>query len=156
VPLNAKFELHGSELKFTPNRPARLVVTAYDRPVVGLRSPLHQHAQALGRHRAHYEHEAETREAVDLITSGRFTEGEPGLFDPIRRALLDYGDNYRHLADLTDYARAHRKLDACYTDAKAWTAKAIRNVACSGKFSSDRTIREYAEEIWNLRVAPVE
>jgi starch phosphorylase len=103
----------------------------------------------------HYEHEAETREAVDLITSGRFTEGEPGLFDPIRRALLDYGDNYRHLADLTDYARAHRKLDACYADAKAWTAKAIRNVACSGKFSSDRTIREYAGEIWNLRVAPV-
>ena len=103
----------------------------------------------------HYKHEAEIREAVDLLVSERLADGEPGAFDPIRQALLDGGDHYRHLADLRDYARAHRELDSCYGDRAAWNAKAIRNVACSGRFSSDRTIREYAEEIWNLRISPV-
>jgi len=103
----------------------------------------------------HYEHEAETRQAVDLITSDRLTQHEPGVFDPIRQALLEGGDFYRHLADLSDYMRAHRELDQCYADQAAWNTKAIRNVACSGKFSSDRTIREYAHEIWNLEVSPV-
>jgi glycogen phosphorylase len=103
----------------------------------------------------HYEHEAETRQAVDLITSARLTQHEPGVFDPIRHALLEGGDFYRHLADLSDYMRAHRELDQCYADQAAWNAKAIRNVACSGKFSSDRTIQEYAHEIWNLEVSPV-
>jgi starch phosphorylase len=103
----------------------------------------------------HYEHETETRQAVDLITSAHLAQHEPGVFDPIRHALLDGGDFYRHLADLSDYARAHRELNKCYSDRAAWYAKAIRNVACSGKFSSDRTIREYAQEIWNLEVSPV-
>ena len=80
---------------------------------------------------------------------------EPAVFDPIRHALLDGGDFYRHLADLSDYARAHRDLDKCYADPAAWNARAIRNVACSGKFSSDRTILEYARQIWNLEVSPV-
>ena len=77
------------------------------------------------------------------------------MFDPIRYALLDGGDHYRHLADLKDYARAHRELDRSYVDPESWTAKAICNVATSGKFSSDRTIREYADEIWNLKVSVV-
>jgi glycogen phosphorylase len=103
----------------------------------------------------HYAHDAETRDALDLIVSDRFTRHEQGLFDPIRHALLEGGDNYRHLADLSDYARAHSELAACYADGRTWTEKAIRNVACSGWFSSDRTIREYANEIWNLKVSPV-
>jgi len=103
----------------------------------------------------HYEHEMETRQAVDLITSDRLTQHEPGVFDPIRQALLEGGDFYRHLADLSDYARAHLELNACYADRALWNAKAIRNVACSGRFSSDRTILEYAQEIWGLRVSPV-
>ena len=103
----------------------------------------------------HYEHETETRQAVDLITSDLLTQHEPGVFDPIRHALLDGGDFYRHLADLSDYARAHRELDKCYSDPAAWNARAIRNVACSGKFSSDRTIREYAEDIWGATPCPV-
>ena len=103
----------------------------------------------------HYEHEAETRAAIDFIVSPQLTRHEPGVFDPIRHALLEGGDHYRHLADLTDYSRAHRELDWCYTDRDTWTEKAIRNVACSGRFSSDRTIREYADEIWNLKVSPV-
>ena len=103
----------------------------------------------------HYANEPETREALDLVGSSLFTRSETGVFDPIRHALLDGGDHYRHLADLTDYARAHRDLDRAYADREIWTTKAIRNVACSGKFSSDRTIREYAEQIWNLQESPV-
>jgi glycogen phosphorylase len=105
--------------------------------------------------RWHYLNEPEARAAIDLLSSEQFTHREPGIFEPIRQALLEGGDHYRHLADLTDYSRAHRDLDACYAQPDLWTAKAIRNVACSGRFSSDRTIREYAEQIWNLKVAPV-
>jgi starch phosphorylase len=103
----------------------------------------------------HYAHEPETRDALDLIFSDHFSRSESGIFEPIRHALLDGGDHYRHLADLTDYARAHAELDACYADGETWSRKAIINVACSGKFSSDRTIREYAGEIWNLKPSPV-
>jgi glycogen phosphorylase len=105
--------------------------------------------------RWHYANEPETREALDLIFSDFFSRSDRGIFGPIRRALLDYGDHYRHLADLTDYARAHRELDQMYANPEVWTQKAIHNVACSGKFSSDRTIREYAQEIWDLKPSPV-
>ena len=104
----------------------------------------------------HYANEIETRNALDLLVSERLTLGERAVFDPIRHALLEGGDHYRHLADLSDYARAHRELDRCYADRASWNSKAIRNVACSGRFSSDRTIREYADEIWNLKVSPVD
>jgi glycogen phosphorylase len=105
--------------------------------------------------RWHYANDAETRDALDLIVSDRFARRETGMFDPIRHALLDGGDHYRHLVDLSDYARAHSELDKCYADREAWSRKALCNVACSGRFSSDRTIREYADEIWNLKVSPV-
>ena len=105
--------------------------------------------------RWHYAHEPETRAALDLIFSDYFSRSEPGIFEPIRRALLDDGDHYRHLADLAAYARAHAGLDACYADPATWSRKALINVACSGRFSSDRTIREYAEEIWNIKPSPV-
>jgi starch phosphorylase len=103
----------------------------------------------------HYANEAETREAIDLIASDHFSRYEPGVFGPIRDTLLTHGDQYRHLADLTDYARAHSELATLYADSEAWARKAIINVACSGKFSSDRTIREYADDIWKLQVSPV-
>jgi starch phosphorylase len=61
-----------------------------------------------------------------------------------------------HLADLTAYAQAHQRLGELYGDSDAWTRKAIINVACSGKFSSDRTIAEYAAQIWNAVPCPVE
>jgi len=103
----------------------------------------------------HYANEPETRAALDLIFCDHFSRNEPGVFAPIREALLVHGDPFRHLADLTDYARAHRELAALYADAEGWTRKAIINVACSGKFSSDRTIAEYADHIWNLKPSPV-
>jgi len=103
----------------------------------------------------HYAHDPETKEALDLIFSNHFSRNEPGIFEPIRRALLDNGDHYRHLADLKDYSRAHAELDACYGNPETWSRKAMINVACSGKFSSDRTIREYADQIWDLKPSPV-
>jgi starch phosphorylase len=60
-----------------------------------------------------------------------------------------------HLADLTSYVQAHEKLGTLYTDRNAWAQKAILNVASSGKFSSDRTISEYAADIWNVKPCPV-
>ena len=106
--------------------------------------------------RWHYSNEPETRAALDLIFADHFSRNEPGLFGPIRDTLLTNGDRFRHLADLTDYGRAHRELAALYADPQAWARKAIINVACSGRFSSDRTITEYANEIWNLKPSPVQ
>jgi starch phosphorylase len=97
----------------------------------------------------------ETRAALDLIFSDHFSRSEHGIFEAIRHALRDGGDHYRHLADLADYARAHAELDACYADRETWSRRAINNVSCSGKFSSDRAIREYAGDIWNLKPSPV-
>jgi starch phosphorylase len=103
----------------------------------------------------HYEHEPETRRALDLIFSDHFNKSEPGIFAPIRDTLLTHGDYYLHLADLTAYTRAHTQVSALYANPDQWARKAILNVACSGKFSSDRTIQEYAADIWNAEPCPV-
>jgi starch phosphorylase len=112
--------------------------------------------------RWHYDHEPHTRAALDLIFTNHFSAGERGIFEPIRNVLLgsqgdrgSQGDYYMHLADLTSYARAHEALGQLYQNPEEWTRKAILNVACSGRFSSDRTIREYATEIWNAGPCPV-
>jgi starch phosphorylase len=103
----------------------------------------------------HYENEPETRAALDLILSNHFSRNEPGIFQPIGDLLLAEGDYYMHLADLTAYAQAQSKVGALFRDADAWARKAILNVAHSGKFSSDRTITEYARDIWNVQPCPV-
>jgi glycogen phosphorylase len=103
----------------------------------------------------HYDNEPETRAVLDLIAGDHFSRNEPGLFAPIADTLLKNGDHYRHLADLTSYGEAHQRLDKLYTDQEAWTRKVILNIAASGKFSSDRTIAEYAKEIWSVKPCPV-
>jgi starch phosphorylase len=103
----------------------------------------------------HYEHDVETREALDLIFSDYFSRNEPGVFEPLRDTLLKQGDHYMHLADLQSYLVADERLSALYANPDAWTRKAILNVAASGKFSSDRTIAEYAKQIWNVQACPV-
>ncbi len=103
----------------------------------------------------HYEHEPETRAALDLIFSGHFNRNEPGIFTPIHDTLLTQGDHYMHLADLQSYLDADRRLVELYADPYAWAGKAILNIAGSGKFSSDRTIAEYAALIWNAEPCPV-
>jgi len=103
----------------------------------------------------HYDNEAETRAALDLIFSDHFSRNEPGVFAPLRDTLLTGGDHYMHLADLTAYLEADRRLVQLYTDSKGWAHKAVLNVAASGKFSSDRTIAEYAAGIWGATPCPV-
>jgi glycogen phosphorylase len=103
----------------------------------------------------HYENDPETRAALDLIFSDHFSRYEPGIFNELRDTLLTRGDHYMHLADLGSYLDADRKLVDLYSDQDAWARKAILNVAASGKFSSDRTISEYATEIWNVKPCPV-
>jgi len=103
----------------------------------------------------HYEHEPQTRAALDLIFSDYFSRNEPGVFAPLRDILLLFGDHYMHLADLTSYVQAQERLGALYRDPGAWAQKAILNVASSGKFSSDRTIHEYATEIWKAEPCPI-
>jgi glycogen phosphorylase len=104
--------------------------------------------------RWHYDNDPEIRAALDLIFSDHFSPGEPGVFEPLRDTLLGR-DHYLHLADLASYLEADRKLCALYADPEAWARKAILNVAGSGKFSSDRTIAEYAAGIWNVVPCPV-
>ena len=104
----------------------------------------------------HYDHEPETRAALDLIAANHFSQHEPGVFTPILDALLLMGDHYLHLADLKNYSEAHGRLGKTYQDPEEWSRKAILNVAASGKFSSDRTIAEYANEIWQAKPCPVD
>jgi glycogen phosphorylase len=105
--------------------------------------------------RWHYDHEPETRAALDLIFSNYFSQNEPGVFSALEQAVLTGGDHYMHLADLASYMNADRQLCDLYHDSKAWAQKAILNIAGSGKFSSDRTIAEYAAGIWNVKPCPV-
>ena len=99
---------------------------------------------------------ARARAALDLIFLGHFNRSEPGIFEPLRGTLLGNRDHYMHLADLNAYLRADDALTNLYARPDEWSRKAILNVANSGKFSSDRTITEYAAEIWNAKPCPVQ
>jgi starch phosphorylase len=98
-----------------------------------------------------YNNDAIVRRVVDSLGSNRFSPDEPYLFRWIVDELLDRGDRYFHLADFASYVNASRQAEKGYQDAAAWTAKAILNVARTGYFSSDRTIAEYAHDIWNIK-----
>jgi starch phosphorylase len=104
----------------------------------------------------HYDNEPETRATLDLIFSDYFSSYEPGVFAPLRDVLLTHGDFYMHLADLKSYLEADTRLVDLYARPEDWARKAILNVAGSGGFSSDRTIREYATEIWGVEQCPVQ
>jgi starch phosphorylase len=87
---------------------------------------------------------------IDALTSRAFELDEPGVFEPLRRALLNDGDPYLCLADLESYVSAQQKISDTYLDPAQWSSRAILNVARMSKFSSDRTIQEYARDIWNV------
>ncbi|HZY99245.1 MAG TPA: glycogen/starch/alpha-glucan phosphorylase [Candidatus Baltobacteraceae bacterium] len=104
----------------------------------------------------YYENEPPVRAALDAIFNGEFSRNEPDVFEPLRAALLDGGDYYRHLADLLPYVNAqHAAGDLYFARPDDWARCALLNIASSGRFSSDRTIAEYAREIWNLAPVPV-
>ncbi|KAL7677020.1 hypothetical protein ACOME3_003269 [Neoechinorhynchus agilis] len=86
--------------------------------------------------------------AIHQIRSGFFSPSEPALFEDVGKTLTDYGDFYMLCADYESYIRAQEKVDLLYRNPVQWARKAIINIATSGKFSSDRTIKQYAEEIW--------
>ncbi len=100
------------------------------------------------RPRAVYEVNPELREAIDLINSGFFSAGDRTLFRPLVESLLDH-DEYMLLADYQDYVECQRRVSAAYADQKSWTRMSILNCARVGRFSSDRSIREYCRNIWN-------
>ena len=104
----------------------------------------------------HYDHEPETRAALDLIFSDFFSRYEPGIFNPLRDTLLTHGDFYMHLADLKSYLDADQRFCQLWADPHAWARVAVLNVASSGNFSSDRTIAQYNAEIWKAAPCPVQ
>jgi starch phosphorylase len=106
--------------------------------------------------RWHYENEPRIRETLDSIFDDTFSRDQSGLFAPLRDVLLEGGDFYMHLADFTAYSEAQDRIGRLASDPDAWARKAILNVASSGKFSSDRTIRDYAKDIWKTAACPVE
>ena len=98
----------------------------------------------------------EIKKMVELLLSGFFSVGEPGVFDPLRRAIFEEKDKYFIFADLRDYFNKHQQaLDLYNEDFGLWNQKAVLNIANSGKFSSDRTIKEYAKDIWSLESCKV-
>jgi len=103
-----------------------------------------------------YDCDEEIRRAIDFIECDCFSLSEPGIFRPLTRSLLSRGEKYMVLADLRAYIRAQARVDRAYRDPGGWTRKSILNVARSGKFSSDRTIHEYASQIWHVDPCPIE
>jgi len=90
------------------------------------------------------------KEIIGLIRSNFFSSDEPGIFTPILDSLF-YDDRYFVCADFDDYCAKQEKVSLLYADKKEWTGRSIINVARSGRFSSDRTIKEYAKEIWKVK-----
>jgi starch phosphorylase len=88
---------------------------------------------------------------LDALNSNLFCPFEQGLFSWIYQAILDYGDAYFHLADMPSYVDIHEQAGREYKDSALWSRKAILNVARIGRFSSDRTVREYARDIWHIK-----
>ena len=102
-----------------------------------------------------YHADEELRAVIDWLGSDYFTPGEHGAFGHVHGSLLHGGDPYLLLADFRSYCEAQARVDAAYRDQSKWAKMAILNTARVGKFSSDRTIREYAEQIWKIRPVAV-
>jgi starch phosphorylase len=119
-----------------------------------------EEVQALRRRgydpRAHYRNDPLIRRVLDALSGSTFSPGEPGLFKPVVDSLLDGGDPYLVLADFAAYDACQAQVSQAWEDPERWTRMAILNTARCGKFSSDRTIREYAEEIWKVKGVPVD
>jgi starch phosphorylase len=103
----------------------------------------------------YYHKDEELRAVIDWLGSDYFTPGEQGAFGHVHGSLLNGGDPYLLLADFRSYCDAQARVDAAYRDRAKWAKMAILNTARVGKFSSDRTIREYAQQIWSLPSVPV-
>jgi starch phosphorylase len=103
---------------------------------------------------SYYERNAELRGAIDLIAEGFFSRGDPTLFRPLIDGLMHW-DPYLVLADFQAYSECQAQVSRAYADIERWTVMSILNVARSGKFSSDRTVREYVDHIWRTPSVPI-
>jgi starch phosphorylase len=120
--------------------------------IFGLKSEEVQELRQRGYNpRKHYEGDPELKQVVGMISSGFFSPGEPGLFQPLADHLLAGGDHYLILADFRDYLDCQRKVDQTYLSQDQWIRRSVLNVARMAKFSSDRSIGEYAGEIWQVK-----
>jgi starch phosphorylase len=120
--------------------------------IFGLTTPEVVQLKANGyQPRHHYDSNAELKQVMDMIKSGFFTVDEPDRYHVVFDALLNPGDSYVVLADYDSYIAAQDEVDRLYQDQEEWSRRAILNVARISKFSSDRTISEYAEKIWNVK-----
>jgi glycogen phosphorylase len=101
-----------------------------------------------------YHQDRRIKRVLDSLAANTFSPGEADIFVPIRRSLLDEGDHYLHLADFCSYLATQEVISKTFLDPAKWSSKAILNVARMSKFSSDRTIKEYAHDIWNVQPIP--
>lgn len=106
------------------------------------------------RPRSYYEQNPLLREVIDLLSSGFFSRGDAGLFRPIVDNLLNH-DPYMLLADFQSYVDCQQLVSSAFDDSEGWTRMSILNSARSGKFSSDRSIRQYCDDIWKADAVPV-
>jgi starch phosphorylase len=98
---------------------------------------------------SHYETNAELRQVFDLLDNGFFTNGDREVFRPLIESLLTR-DDYMLLADYQSYVDCQERVSAAYRDQNSWTRMSILNSARSGRFSSDRSIRDYCRDIWKI------
>jgi starch phosphorylase len=102
-----------------------------------------------------YESNPELKAVIDLIADGYFSGGDRELFRPLLNSLL-YGDPYMLLADYQSFVDAQQQVSLAYVDTAHWTQMSILNVARSGKFSSDRTIKDYCQDIWQVKPVKID
>jgi starch phosphorylase len=156
---NMKFALNGALTIGTldgANIEIRDEVGADNIFIFGLRSEQVGEHKTNGSYRPReiYDQDEKVRRVLDRIRDGFFSPEDKGLFRWVFEHLIDQGDRYYLLADFADYCRAQGDAARLFADGTAWAERAIHNVARSGKFSSDRTIRQYAQGIWRTeRVA---
>ena len=98
----------------------------------------------------YYNANDELRRVIDALGSGLFSNGDRNRFKPVVDALMHHGDHYLVMADFKAYLDCQARVDDCYRHQQQWVKKSIKNVAGMGYFSSDRTIREYAADIWGV------
>jgi starch phosphorylase len=106
--------------------------------------------------RVYYQTSPELKRTLDAIAGDTFSPGSPGLFRPIVESLLDHGDHYLHCADFDAYLACQGEVEHCFADRQRWNRISILNTAGMGRFSSDRTIAEYACDIWGIKPVDVE
>jgi len=156
---NMKFSMNGAATIGTPDGANIEIVREAGEEnnyIFGLTAGLIHEMQSGGSYqpRAIYNDDQEIRRILDALAAGVFSPQEPQLFAWLSRALLEHGDPYFHLADLRSYLDTQDRAATDYAQRALWARKAILNVARIGWFSSDRTIREYADGIWDLRAVP--